>query len=49
MQLEKRESELAKTMAKALQERISARYVDHSNVLHNGDASSEFGGNELSI
>jgi hypothetical protein len=47
MQLEKQQS----TMAMALRERISARYADHSYVLrylHNGDASSEFGENELS-
>lgn len=50
-QLEKQTSQLPKTMAMALRERISARYADHSYVLrylHNGDASSEFGKNELS-
>ena len=48
MQLGKQPSELAKTMAMALRERISARYADHLRYLHNGDASSEFGENELS-
>jgi hypothetical protein len=47
----KQPSELAKTTPKTLRERISDRYADHSYVLrymHNGDASSEFGENELS-
>jgi hypothetical protein len=51
VQLGKQPSELTKTMAMTLRERIGARYADHSHVLrylHNGDASSEFGENELS-